>query len=269
MNLQTLLFIVAICFSLKCFASQPKDIPELRSVFDKLNVSGSILIYDRNENRYMGYDLERCNEAFCPASTFKIPNTLIALETGIAIPESVFEWNGESRGIADWEKDFTLAEAFRASVVPVFQEIARRIEVDRMKYYTRLFAYGAMDITPENIDKFWLEGNSSISQYQQIYFLIKLYNLELPISEESMKQVKEMMLYETGENYTISGKTGWAIRQEESVTWFVGYLETSGNVYFFATNVAPNENSDMKSFGQVRIDLTKEILSRLKLLDSN
>ncbi len=261
--------IAIMSFAMNCFASQPIEIPELKSIFEKFKVEGSILIYNQNDNIYSGYNLERCNMAFCPASTFKIPNTLIALENGIATKETVFKWNGEKRHFATWEKDLTIEEAFKISAVPVYQEIARRVGVEKIKYYTQLFNYGNLDINAENVDKFWLEGNSAITQYQQIYFLKQLYNLELPVNEESMKQVKKMMQYEVGDNYTICGKTGWAVRQKENVTWFVGYVETKENVYFFATNVASNENTDIKTFGQTRIELTKKVLRQLNIITND
>ena len=77
------LIIATISFAVNCLASQPTEIPELKKIFDKFDVDGSMLIYNQNENIYSGYNLDRCNVAFCPASTFKIPNTLIALESGI------------------------------------------------------------------------------------------------------------------------------------------------------------------------------------------
>ena len=258
-----------ISFVVTCYSSEPKELSVLKNVFDEFKVEGSILIYNRNENVYMGYNLERCNIAFCPASTFKIPNALIALESGVATTETVFKWNGEKRTNPIWEKDMTIKEAFQVSAVPVFQEIARRVGVEKMKYYTQLFNYGNLDINTENIDKFWLEGESNITQYQQVYFLQKLYNLQLPISENTMKLTKEFMLFETNSNYKISGKTGWAVRQGESVTWFVGYIETGDNVYIFATNVAPDKDADLNTFGQVRTELTKAIFKELKIIPDN
>ena len=269
MNRKIGLTIVIISFVVSCYSSQPIELPELKSVFEKYKVDGSILIYNQNDNVYMGYNLARCNIAFCPASTFKIPNTLIALESGIATIESVFKWNGEKRTFPSWEKDMTIKEAFQVSAVPVYQEIARRVGIEKMKYYTQLFNYGNLDINAENIDKFWLEGKSDITQFQQVYFLQKLYNLQLPISENAMKLTKEIMLHETADKYKISGKTGWAVRQDESVTWFVGYIETGNNVYFFATNVAPNKDTDLSTFSQVRIELTKEVFKELKIMTNN
>jgi beta-lactamase class D len=263
------LTIALMIFVMNCYSTQPQELSILKNIFDKYKVDGSILIYSRNENVYLGYNLERCNIAFCPASTFKIPNTLIALETGIVTTESVLKWNGEKRNSPSWEKDMTIREAFQVSAVPVYQEIARQVGVEKMKYYTQLFNYGNLDIHAENIDKFWLEGKSEITQYQQVYFLQKLYNLQLPISENAMKLTKEIMLHETADNYKISGKTGWAIRQNESVTWFVGYVETENNVYFFATNVAPNKDADLDTFSQVRIELTKAVFKELKIISND
>jgi beta-lactamase class D len=260
------LMIVMMSFVVNCYSIQPRELLELKNVFNKFKVDGSILIYNQDKNDYMGYNLERCNIAFCPASTFKIPNTLIALESGIATLETVFSWNGEKRTYSIWEKDMTIKDAFQVSVVPVYQEIARRVGVEKMKYYTQLLNYADLDINDENIDKFWLEGKSSITQYQQVYFLQKLYNLQFPVSENAMRLTKEIMLYETKNNYKISGKTGWAVRQNESVTWFVGYIETNNNVYFFATNVAPNKDTDLNTFSQVRIELTKAVFRELKIL---
>lgn len=263
-TLLMLMLLASIAF--RAMATQPKELPELKKIFDKYQVNGSILIYNQNEKSFSGYNLERCSHPFCPASTFKIPNTLIAIESGVATAETMFKWNGDKRAFPTWEKDMTLKEAFKLSSVPVYQEIARRVGVERMRHYTSLFAYGNLDITPQNIDKFWLEGKSAITQFQQIYFLQKLYNLELPVRTESMQMVKQIMQFEVGKNYTISAKTGWAVRQNENIMWFVGYVESNNNVYYFATNVAADEHSDLKTFGQKRIELTKEVLRELKII---
>jgi beta-lactamase class D len=263
------LTILIMGFVVNCYSNEPIELSELKNVFDKYKVDGSILIYNQNKNVYMGYNLARCNIAFYPASTFKIPNTLIALESGITTTESVFKWNGEKRTYPGWEKDMSIKEAFQVSAVPVYQEIARQVGVEKMKYYTQLFNYGNLDINAENIDKFWLEGESDITQFQQVDFLQKLYNLQLPISENAMKLTKEIMLHETTDNYKISGKTGWAVQQDENVTWFVGYIETDNNVYFFATNVVPNKDTDLNTFGQVRIELTKDVFKELKIITNN
>lgn len=249
-----------------CRASNPVEIEALGKLFDKYHVEGSILIYNQKENTYSGYNLERCNQAFSPASTFKICNTLIALETGVVTPETIFKWDGTKQRMPGWEQDMDIAKAFKESCVPVYQEIARQIGTERMNKYIRLLHYGEMDINDQNIDKFWLEGESAITQYQQLYFLQNLYNRQLPVSEKAMVQTTQIMLQEEGENYKLSFKTGWAVRQQQNVTWLVGFIETQDNVYYFATNVEPGANADIQTFGEVRINLTKDIFKYLNII---
>ena len=261
-----ILAVIATVVSINCVAAPPVEIAKLGKIFGNFKVDGSFLIYDQNGNSFSGYNIERCNTAFCPASTFKIPNTLIAFETGVATPDKVFKWAGESRGFPSWEKDMTIAEAFKTSCMAVYQEIARSIGAERMKYYLRLFNYGDMDVSGSNIDSFWIEGGSVTTSFQQIYFLRQLYNLRLPVSEVSMKLTKEIMIMETTDIYKISWKTGWAGYPDENITWLVGYIEIPGNVYFFATNLVPKPDMDIKTFGEVRIKLTKEILRELEII---
>lgn len=248
------------------YCNQPVEIAGAKKIFEKYHVNGSILIFDRNKNEYAGYNLTRCNEGFNPASTFKIPNTLIALETGVISMDSIFHWNGEKRRYPRWEADMNITQAFKVSNVPVYQEIARSIGLERMKEYVHFLHFGEMDINAENLDRFWLEGKSQISHYQQIYFLTKLYNSEFPLKKETMDNVKQIMLLEKTNNYVLRAKTGWSEAGGKDLGWFVGYFEIGNNVYFFATNIEPSDQTDMTQFGQIRIDLTKEVVLNLGII---
>ncbi len=269
---KTLYFIVFLIL-VNTTASFTKGPTELKnnalvtSAFEKRNVIGSFLLYDYQKKEFSGYDLERCNKGFSPASTFKIPNTLIALETGVITTDKAFKWNGEKRRNTRWEADMNIAQAYKVSNVPVYQEIARMIGLDRMQYYIRLLHYGEMDIHAENLDEFWLEGDSKISQFQQIYFLHRLYEQTLPLKEKTMQDMKEIMLWEQTNEYTLRAKTGWSEVGGKDAGWFVGYFEIKGNVYFFATHIEAIPKTDMEKFGSYRTDITKEILSNLSILN--
>ncbi len=216
----------------------------------------------------MGYNIARCDSGFLPASTFKIPNTLIGLETGILKDQnSIFKWKGEKRRLEAWEKDLTLREAFHVSCVPCYQELARSIGEERMKSYLKKFHYGNITVTAETIDNFWLEGNSTISQYQQIDFLKKLYDEKLPLSKTTMKEMKNIMVIKDTVNYKLSGKTGWAIRNNNNYGWFVGYLETNNQVYFVATNVTPQNQEMISDFTIARKAISLETFRFLKLIE--
>lgn len=264
-----LFFIILFIDTIACQAKEPQEIKELKSIFDKYNVSGSILVFDYNNNEYKGFNIERCNQGFSPASTFKIPNTLIALETETITTDSIFKWNGEKQDLPAWEADMNIAQAYKASCVPIYQGIAKSIGVEQMQKYVRLLHFGNMVINQSNINRFWLEQESKITQFQQIYFLKRLYNLELPISDQTMLTVKQIMLQEDTRDYKLSAKTGLDVSGDIIHGWFVGYIETQDNVYFFATNIEPIKEIESIKFSSSRIQLTKDVLAFLNAIPTN
>lgn len=242
---------------------------EFQHIIDSAGLIGSILVYNPQKRIYYSNDFERSKKGFLPASTYKIVNSIIGLETKVVENDSiVFKWDGNKRRLKAWEQDLTLHEAFKVSCVPCYQEIARKIGVKRMKEYLQRFDYGSMVVDSESIDNFWLEGDSKINQFQQIDFLQRLYNSQLPISERTEKIIKRIMLSEETPAYKISGKTGWAIRQDNNIGWWVGYLETKGNVFFFATNVEPKPGLDMEKFPELRKQVTTKALKKLDIIQS-
>ncbi|HMS64836.1 MAG TPA: class D beta-lactamase [Ignavibacteria bacterium] len=238
--------------------------PEFGKILDSLNVKGSILIYDPKEKIFYSNDFVRAGTGKLPASTFKIPNSIIALETKIIESDTtVFKWDGKKRNLKIWEKDLTFKEAFRFSCVPCYQEIARKVGTERMKEYLTLLKYPGMIVDSATIDNFWLQGDSKISQFQQIDFLERFYDFKLPISERTDRIMREILKFETSDNYILSGKTGWTMRNGEDIGWFVGYIETKENLYFFATNIEPAKNSDLDKFPEIRILATKRAFAKM------
>ncbi|MAW94071.1 MULTISPECIES: class D beta-lactamase [unclassified Leeuwenhoekiella] len=241
--------------------------PEFQTILDSAGVEGSILIYDLKNDTYYSNDFQWATKGRLPASTFKITNSIIALETGVVENDStLFKWNGEKRSLKVWEQDLILKDAFHFSCVPCYQEVARNIGAQRMSAYLDKLEYGAMDVDSTNIDMFWLEGGSKISQFQQIDFLKRFYKSQLPISERTEKIMKRMMILEENENYTLRGKTGWSIRNGNNNGWFVGYLENGSDTYFFATNINPNADFNMDLFPMIRKEVTLEALRNLNLM---
>jgi beta-lactamase class D len=232
-------------------------VPAFQQILDSANVSGSILIYDPAKNVYYSNDFERCKIGHLPASTFKIPNSIIALETGVIEDDStMIKWDGEKRRRGDWERDLYFRDAFHVSCVPCYQEIARKIGVERMQEYLKKLDYGNMIVDSSSIDLFWLEGDSKISQFEQIDFLVRFYNSKLPISKRSEEIMKRLMVIEENDTFKLSGKTGWSIRNGNNNGWFVGYLEKGGRVYFVATNIDPRVEFNMDLFAVIRREIS-------------
>lgn len=242
-------------------------VPEFHSIINSANVDGAVLIYDPKKGIYYSNNFTWANVGKLPASTFKIPNSMIALEIGIVDNNStLLKWDGKKRYLKIWEKDLHFQEAFRLSCVPCYQKIAKKIGEKRMNEYLTQFDYGDMRVDSTNVDVFWLKGDSRITQFQQIDFLKRFYRSELPISERTEKIMKRMIILEDNKNYSLSGKTGWSIRGGNNNGWFVGYVEKKNKVYFFATNVEPKENFNMKMFSKIREKITRQALKQLKII---
>ncbi len=129
--------------------------------------------------------------------------------------------------------------------------------------------FGFMDVREATLDNFWLVGKSEINQFQQIDFLKRLYNAELPISKRTHRIVKKMMVLSKNKQYLLRGKTGWSVKNEENNGWFVGYVLVKNKAYFFATNVVPQKSFDMAFFNNERKKVTFKALDRLKILEEN
>jgi beta-lactamase class D len=237
--------------------------PDFGKYFQQANVKGTFILYDLKKNHYLVYNAKRANTRFIPASTFKIFNSLVALETGVVRDENeVIKWDGVKRDFPEWNRDQTMRTAIADSVVWFYQELARRIGQERMQHYIDLANYGNRDISG-GIDQFWLQGGLRISPREQIDLLVKLYRNELPFSKRTMGIAKDILINEKTNNYVLRGKTGWVWEFTPQVGWYVGYLERGGNVpYFFAINLDITKPEDTKA----RVAITKSILRDMGLL---
>lgn len=233
--------------------------PQWQKYFRDAKVNGSILIYDLKNNRTSAFNLKRANTSYVPASTFKILNSLIALETKVVRDENeVFIWDGIKREIPAWNKSQDMKTALQNSTVWVYQSIARRIGPQRMQEYVSKARYGNQNIGG-GIDQFWLTGDLRISSIEQINFLLRIYQDKLPFSPRSTNIVKRILIEESGDGYVLRAKSGL----EGRVGWWVGYVERRDNVYFFATNFEIVKPADVAA----RRTLTKNVLRDLKIIN--
>ncbi|MFT5738467.1 MAG: beta-lactamase class D [Maribacter sp.] len=159
-----------------------------------------------------------------------------------------------------------LKSVFQFSCVPCYQEVARKIGSKKMNAYVQKLNYGNLKINSTNIDSFWLEGESRISQTQQIDFLKRFYTLELPISEKTQNIMSTIMLMEETDQYKLSGKSGLSNDNENYNGWFVGYIELKNNTYIFATNLEPKKGFELDSFIKKRLDLTLNAFREMNVI---
>ena len=217
---------------------------DLARRFFALGTAGTFVAYKVDDYLIIASDKVRSGEGRLPASTFKIPNSIIALETGVVgdSDKDVFKWDGVTRSIEAWNKDHTLRSAIAASAVPVYQEIARRIGQERMQKYVDLFEYGNRDIGG-GIDQFWLTGNLRIDPIQQIDFVDRLRRGVLPVSKRSQDLVRGILPVTSAGQATIRAKSGLlgAELGKPSLGWLVGWAEKGGASTVFALNLDVRE----------------------------
>lgn len=256
-NLRTLrvFLTLVVILATGCTGTQKsamREAPEIARQFESRGLVGTFVLQDSRTDGMQCYNCVRATTRFLPASTFKIPNALIALDTGYADgPDFRIDWDRtvaprQKWWPAAWAKDHTLRSAFKASAVWYFQELARRIGQARMREYVHQFRYGNEDISG-GIDQFWLNGGLRISAAEQVDFLQRFYRHELGVSERSTKIVKEILVLEQTPKHRLSGKTGWAGLAEAPIPglgWLVGYLERDGFTVLFAMNVDIKKNED-------------------------
>lgn len=229
--------------------------------YDSVGVDGSFVLYSPNYKMIKVYNPSRSATRLEPASTFKIFNSLVALETGVVKDENeVLKWDGKKRKYRKWNQDLDMKRAFKHSALWFYQEMARRIGKEQMQYWLDTVGYGNKLIQPA-IDEFWLGGGVEITPYEQIGFLEKLYYDSLPFSRNTMKTVKEIMLVDDT-TYIMRAKTGWTVHNNGSKGWYVGWVESNGIPYFFA-NVIDIPTDDK---AKARIDIALAILRHERLM---
>ncbi len=288
MNQMLLWLIALILCSVSCVASLPPQTTKQAatsnnsptratdlSAFFK-DTDGAFVLYDLKQNRYVRYNEARARERFSPKSTFKIPNSLIGLETGvIRDADFVINWDrrkypseewGTGFPFDHWARDQTLRSAIKYSVVWYYRELATRVGQRRMSEFVRRLDYGNQN-TSGPVDGFWLNNTLRISADEQVEFLKRFYLNRLPVARRSTDIVKDILVLEQTSTYRLSGKTGGGSKsgagEGKIIGWFVGYLERDGNAVFFALNI---DGANYAAIRERRIELTKAILAELGYL---
>ncbi|MDP5082878.1 MAG: penicillin-binding transpeptidase domain-containing protein, partial [Rickettsiaceae bacterium] len=208
-----------------CAPIFPPEDRDLATILKANNAQGTIVIASLNNDIIFIHNTDRANERLSPASTFKIPNSLIALEEGILANQyQKIQWDGKKRFLDAWNKHQDLKSAFRYSCVWFYQELAKQIGRDKYLNYLKKFNYGNQ-LLGDDITTFWLgdEGDLKISPLEQIEFLQKIYQQKLPVSKETFSILQDIMLEESNEHYNLYSKSGAATKDWKGHGWYVGY----------------------------------------------
>lgn len=243
----------------------------LQLPFKDCHVDGSITVYDYNKKQWTISDEQDSRRETQPASTFKVINLLIALETGVIADENaIVKWPGKTDTTLygyrpEIYKDISVKEAFEVSAGWAFIELAKKVGRDKYAHYLKIADYGNGDLT-EKGDDFWNFGPFGISPRNQVEFLVKVYEGKTPFSRRNVDILKRVMITEDTAHYKLRSKTGWTRVDGKDIGWWVGYVEQKGNVYLFATRLTKQRSSPNPDFGNCRKTITKHVLKSMGAL---
>jgi beta-lactamase class D len=256
----------ALLLLLPAFVHAQIDSSRLRATFDAHGYRGAFVLASLDGTTEIRIHEERCVARYIPASTFKIPNSLISLHYGaVRGIHDTLRWDGRKHRIASWEQDQDMSVAFQRSCVWFYQELARRVGAARMARVLEDIRYGNMSIDG-GIDRFWLDGALRISPVEQIAFLRALFTSTLPFRPEVMETVRELMVLERTPSTVLRGKTGWGVIDNVNYGWLVGAVEHNGQTWLYATLLI--DPVGKSSFPEDRYTVTKALLRETGLLPS-
>lgn len=225
---------------------------------------GSFIMLDEQTNDYLIYNEELIETQVSPCSTFKILNALIGLETGVIQDANhMYKWDGTTYNMEAWNGDHTLASAIKYSVVWYYKRLAKEVGLSQMQHYMDLVKYGNGDLSG-GLTEFWIMSSLEISPREQVDLLRDLYQDKLPFTPENMAIVRDILVLEDTEDYTLSGKTGSGRtgKDEELIGWFVGTVQREGHRHHFAVFIqGKNDTSGYKAK-----DIARQILKDLDLI---
>ncbi|NBJ02611.1 BlaR1 family beta-lactam sensor/signal transducer [Lachnospiraceae bacterium] len=236
------------------------NVIDLSSCFQ--GYEGSFVLYNMAQDTWNIYDMDRAALRVSPDSTYKIYDALFGLEAGAITPEaSAMEWNHELYSFQEWNADQTLQSAMSASVNWYFQEIDKQLGLSGIDRYLREIRYGNEN-TKGGLSSYWMESSLKISPIEQVELLRKLYENNLGFGIQNVNAVKDSILLSSSEAGNLYGKTGTGCIDGKDVNgWFVGYVEAPDNTWFFAANIAANDDAS----GNSAAEITQHILSKINI----
>ena len=223
---------------------------------------GSFVLYDLGNDAWSIHDIEHATLRVAPDSTYKIYDALFGLEEGVITPEDSFiAWNGESYPFEAWNADQTLQSAMASSVNWYFQSVDEQLGTTSVYDYIKEIGYGNKNMSGD-FSTYWMESSLKISPIEQVELLTQLQNNNFGFAPENINAVKDSICLSSSDAGTFYGKTGTGRVDGQDVNgWFIGYIETADNTYFFATNIG----ADSDATGGNATEITMSILSDMNI----
>ena len=242
------------------FDTIEKNITQLNLSSNFGDYTGSFVLYDQSADKWNIYNMDHASTRVSPNSTYKIYDALLGLESGIITPEhSTFTWNGEPYPFNSWEADQDLTSAIHNSVNWYFQAIDSQAGFEAVRTFLQTINYGNQN-TGTNLNLYWTDFSLKISPIEQVELLQDFYQNNFHFDSKNIQAVKKALLLSTTSSGSLYGKTGTGRVNGKDVNgWFIGYIETANNTFYFATNI----QSSSGATGSQATEITESVLSNL------
>jgi len=167
-----------------------REEPAIAALFQQAGVEGTFVLLDERSGGLHGFNRLRAEQRWLPASTFKIANALIGLSVGAVkdVDELIPYTADPNPFMREWLQPMGLRGAMTVSNVPLYQELARRVGLQRMRESIMRLGYGNQQIGSD-VTTFWLRGPLAISAVEQTRFLSALAHQSLPFPRRAQQQV--------------------------------------------------------------------------------
>ncbi|HWW85887.1 MAG TPA: penicillin-binding transpeptidase domain-containing protein [Vicinamibacterales bacterium] len=242
-------------------AASPTIVPTAAPPTSATTTSSCFLLTELGKGEIRHEPSNACSSRITPASTFKVPHALAALDSGvISGPDEKMTYDGTGDWPETSRRDHTLATAIRYSVVWYFQQIARRLGPEREAEYLHRLSFGNMD-SSSGLTTFWIGGSLLVTPEEEQTFWIRLYESRLPLSRRAIEQVKQMLVEPPGTvvnaqgeqpfdqpwpaDAVVSAKPGSATdRSGRAARWLVGHVSRGQHAYVFVSCVIGDTSLD-------------------------
>lgn len=264
----SLLFLVSAIVVLSCipllsanaisdtykFTDDNRSYEDFSSYFKDFD--GSFVLYDLKKDSWNIYNQKYSTKRVSPNSTYKIYSALFGLETGALSPKDTWlYWDGTKYPFDSWNENQNLKTAMQNSVNWYFKTLDTKTGLSVLKQYFRQLHYGNEDLSG-GISNYWMESSLKISPIEQVDLLKQLYLNEFEFSKETIETVKDSLLISSSENTSLYGKTGTGAVENKDVNgWFIGFVETSSDTYFFAVNIQKEDNANGKTASKIALEI--------------
>lgn len=224
------------------------------------DAKGSAIVFDLNSDVYQVYNSSVITKRIAPCSTVKIFSGLNALEKGIITPsENTMKWDNMPRGISAWDRDQNLYSAMSNSVNWYFQLLDKSVGAEELEEFYARIGYGNEYIGGDT-SYYWNGSKLKISPLEQVELLIKLYQNEFGFHKENVDTIKDAMFIMDINGNKLYGKTGTGkIGSNDVNGWFIGYVESKANVYFFAVNLQDEANANGNAAAEIAFSIFDEM----------